>query len=168
MSVKLIDNAAFYGYRTRRTVAGKLYQEYFPLKPNGKKLSKVAVAAVKKQAEARDDELIALKEKDRKKHKAERCFKPDGSVSGIAYMVKQEKSGTKTPIFQMGIASQLDHKIVCTSVSLNAHGKEAAWGKIIAQYAAHKQINKGTKLYRELMGAMDATCRQTKAKKGRA
>ena len=32
VSVKLLDNEAFYGYRVRRTVNGKLYQEYFSLK----------------------------------------------------------------------------------------------------------------------------------------
>ena len=37
MSVKLLDNDAFYGYRVRRTVDAKLYQEYFSLKKNGKR-----------------------------------------------------------------------------------------------------------------------------------
>lgn len=165
MSVKLIDNAAFYGYRTRRTVAGKLYQEYFPLKPGGKKLSKADAAVVKKQAEARDAELIALKEKDRKKHKADRCFRADGSVMGISYLMKREHSGTKTPIFQLGIASLVDDSIVATSISVNAHGKEGAWKKIIDQYAVHKQIGKGTKLYRQLLGAMDKTCQRKRSKK---
>ena len=39
MSVKLLDNQAFYGYRVRRTVDGKLYQEYFSLKDSGKRLT---------------------------------------------------------------------------------------------------------------------------------
>ena len=38
VSVKLLDNEAFYGYRVRRTVNGKLYQEYFSLKKEGKRL----------------------------------------------------------------------------------------------------------------------------------
>lgn len=39
VSVKLLDNDAFYGYRVRRSVDGKLYQEYFSLKREGKRLS---------------------------------------------------------------------------------------------------------------------------------
>ena len=56
MSVKLLDNEAFYGYRVRRTVNGKLYQEYFSLKKGGKrmgpKLRKLAQAEAKADGNA--------------------------------------------------------------------------------------------------------------------
>ena len=48
MSVKLLDNKAFYGYRVRRTVAGELYQEYFSLKKDGKRLDGRAMKVVEK------------------------------------------------------------------------------------------------------------------------
>ncbi len=54
MSVKLLDNKAFYGYRVRRTVAGKLYQEYFSLKNGGTRLEGKLKSEVEKQAKARD------------------------------------------------------------------------------------------------------------------
>lgn len=167
MSVKLIDNQSFYGFRVRRTINGTLYQEYFPLKANRKRLSKRATAEVKKQALARDAELIALRDKDRKKRRAELCFHADGGVRGISHLVKVEKSGRKTPIFQMGIVSAKDGKIICTSYSINAHGKLGAWRKIVDAYAAHKKISKGSKLYKQILGAMDATVNRKRRRQQR-
>ncbi len=62
-------------------------------------------------------------------------------------MLKTEKSGTETPIFQVGIASDVEEKIICTSYSINAHGKDLAWKKAVDTFAKHKAIGKGTKLY---------------------
>lgn len=154
MSVKLIDNDAFYGFRVRRTVNGKLYQEYFSLKKAGKRLGPRQTRGVEKVAEARDEELRIKQEKSRQRRKAELCFHEDGSVKGISYLIKTEKSGTRTPIFQIGIASELDGKIICTSFSINAHGARAAWEKAVETYARHKKISKGSKLYKDLAAAM--------------
>jgi hypothetical protein len=156
MSVKLIDNEAFYGYRVRRTVDGKLFQEYFSLKQNSKRLGPRLTKNVEKTAQARDEELKLKQQRAKKRHRAERCFRGDGTVKGISYLVKTEKSGTQTPIFQIGIASELDHKIVCTSFSINAHGKDEAWRRAVTTFAKHKQIGKNSKLYKEIMGAMPA------------
>jgi hypothetical protein len=68
--------------------------------------------------------------------------------------MKTEKSGSVTPIFQVGIASELEDKIVCTSFSLNAHGKKQAWSKAVDAYAKHKLINKNSKLYKDLVKAI--------------
>ncbi len=154
MSVKLLDNEAFYGYRVRRTVNGKLYQEYFSLKKGGKRMGPRLTKQVEREALARDDELAAEQQKVKKKLKADRCFNSDGSVKGISYLLKTEKSGTVTPIFQIGIASELENKIVCTSFSLNAHGKAGAWKHAVDAYAKHKVIGKGSKLYKKLLSAM--------------
>lgn len=154
MSVKLLDNEAFYGYRVRRTVNGKLYQEYFSLKKNGKRMGPRLRKQVEAEALSRDEELAQEQQKVRKKLKAERCFNADGTVKGISYLLKTEKSGTVTPIFQIGIASELENKIVCTSFSLNAHGKEEAWRKAVEAYARHKVIGKNSKLYKDLLRAM--------------
>ena len=154
MSVKLLDNDAFYGYRVRRTVNGKLYQEYFSLKKAGKRLGPRLRKQVESVAQNRDDELIEEQIRVKKKLKAERCFNGDGSVKGISYLLKMEKSGTVTPIFQIGIASELEKKIVCTSFSLNAHGKDLAWRRAVDAYAKHKIIGKNSKLYKKLMLSM--------------
>ena len=154
MSVKLLDNEAFYGYRVRRTVNGKLYQEYFSLKKDAKRMGPTLRKKVEKQAIARDEALGEEQKRIKQKLKAERCFNSNGSVKGISYLQKTEKSGTVTPIFQIGIASELDSKIVCTSFSLNAHGKAGAWKMAVEAYAKHKKIAKGSKLFKKLLAAM--------------
>lgn len=153
MSVKLLDNKAFYGYRVRRTVAGELYQEYFSLKKDGKRLEGRAQKAIEKQAMERDQELEAQQKRFLEETKEERCFKPDGSVRGISYLLKTEKSGNLTPIFQVGVASKVEKKTVCTSFSLNAHGSDEAWHRAVEAYAKHKTIHKNSKLYQRLLSA---------------
>jgi hypothetical protein len=59
VSVKLLDNKAFYGFRVRRTVAGKLYQEYFSLKTGGSRLEGKKKKEIEKEALARDVVLEA-------------------------------------------------------------------------------------------------------------
>jgi len=154
MSVKLLDNKAFYGFRVRRTVAGELYQEYFSLKKDGKRLEGRQKKAVEKEAMARDAELEAEQKQYLEETKEDRCFKPDGTVRGISYLLKTEKSGNLTPIFQVGVASKVEKKTVCTSFSLNAHGSEDAWNRAVDAYAKHKSIHKNSKLYQRLLKAM--------------
>src|SRR5690606_19412307 len=131
-----------------------LYQEYFSLKKDGARLQGRKKKLVEQAAQARDDELALMQQRAREKHKAERCFNSDGSVRGISYLLKTEKSGSITPIFQIGIASELESKIVCTSFSLNAHGREEAWRKAVDAYAKHKVIRRSTRLYKQLLAAM--------------
>ncbi len=156
MSVKLIDNEAFYGFRVRRTVGGRLYQEYFSLKKSGKRLGVRQTRAVERLAQARDEELRLEQEKSKRRRKAELCFHADGRVKGISYLIKTEKSGTKTPIFQIGIASELEQRIICTSYSINAHGLQQAWAKAIRTYARHKKISRSSNLYNKLLSSMPA------------
>ncbi len=110
MSVKLLDNRAFYGYRVRRTVAGELFQEYFSLKKDGKRLEGRQKKAIEKQAIERDKELEEQQLRYLEETKEDRCFKTDGSVRGISYLLKTEKSGNLTPIFQVGVASKVEKK----------------------------------------------------------
>ena len=109
---------------------------------------------VEKQAIARDLTLMDEQKRMKKKLKADRCFNNNGSVRGISYLMKTEKSGSLTPIFQVGIASDLEEKVVCTSFSLNAHGKKQAWSKAVDAYAKHKLIGKNSKLYKDLVKAI--------------
>ena len=166
MSVKLIDNDAFYGYRVRRTVDGKLFQEYLSLKKGGKRMGATAQKKVLSQAKARDLELEEAQRKAKERKKSERCFHTDGSVKGISFLKKKEKSGNLTPIFQVGIASELENKIVCTSFSVNAHGLKGAWEKAVAAFCEHKNIRKGSKLYKQILAAMpDADMKPAKKTK---
>lgn len=165
MSVKLLDNNAFYGYRVRRTVNAELFQEYFSLKKGGKRLNGTTKKKIEKEAANRDDELAISQAKAKRANKAARCFNANGSVRGISYLVKTEKSGTKTPIFQVGIASESDGKIICTSYSINAHDKDLAWKMAVDTFAKHKSIGKSTKLYKELIAAMPKQAVKKTAKK---
>ncbi|MCR8921227.1 hypothetical protein NO559_00485 [Dasania sp. GY-MA-18] len=157
MSVKLIDNEAFYGFRVRRTINGELYQEYFSLKSEGVRLEGRHKRRVEQDAFDRDKELAELQQKTKQQLKADRCFNPDGTIKGISYLLKTEKSGTITPIFQVGISSEIKQKIVCTSFSVNAHGEQEAWKKAIETYAKHKAIRKNTKLYQKLLNSKPKT-----------
>ena len=153
MSVELLDTARFHGFRVRRQIAGKTYQEYFSLKANGKRLRGAARAQVKAAAEERD--AILRKKQDKARADAARSlvFDKSGKGRGILFRMKTEKSGTRTPVFQIGIMSTKSGKIVNTTVSINLHGLDGAWEKAVDFYATHKQIGKRAKRYKELMAA---------------
>lgn len=162
MSVELLDNPRFHGFRVRRQIDGKTYQEYFSLKENGKRLRGPKRAVVKAVAEARDEELSKLQQKS--KDAADRQIQLDdsGQVKGILCRLKKEKSGSMTPVFQVGIMSRETGKIVNTTVSINKHGIEPAWEKAVDFYCKHKQINKRAKIYKELLGMCPKKARVTK------
>ncbi len=153
MSVELLDTTRFHGFRVRRQIAGKTFQEYFSLKENGKRLRGASRAAVKKIAEDRD----AVLEKQQARAKAEAAktalFDKDGKVRGILFRMKTEKSGTRTPVFQIGIMSAKANKIVNTTVSINLHGLKGAWQKAVDFYIDHKKISKRAKTYQQLLKA---------------
>ena len=119
---------------------------------------------VEQQALQRDRELASMQIKAREQLKSDRCFNKDGTVRGISYLRKTEKSGAVTPIFQVGIASALEDKIVCTSFSVNAHGKDEAWRKAIDAYAKHKVISRNSKLYKQLLAAIPVDSEAAKKK----
>lgn len=162
MSVELLDNPRFHGFRVRRQVEGKTYQEYFSLKENGKRLRGAKRAEVKEQAEKRDAELARLQAKAKDKADKEIQLDDSGQVKGILCRLKKEKSGTMTPVFQVGIMSRKTGKIVNTTVSINKHGIEAAWQSAVDFYCEHKQISKRAKLYKDLIAMCPKKARVTK------
>jgi len=157
MSVELLDSPRFHGFRVRRQIAGKTYQEYFPLKEDGKRLRGAKRAAVKRQAETRDAELASLQRAARDKAAKEVHIDAKGQVRGILCRLKAEKSGTQTPVFQIGVMSQLESKIVNTTVSINRYGAEEAWRRAVEFFAKHKAISKRSRAYRDLLAAQPST-----------
>jgi hypothetical protein len=153
MSVELLDTPRFHGYRVRRQINGKTYQEYFSLKESGHRIRGSKRAAIKRRAEARDAELARQQRSARDKLAREVHVDASGHVRGILFRMKTEKSGTKTPVFQIGIMSTLENKIVNTTVSINLHGLNGAWTKAIDFYAGHKKINRKSKAYSDLVKA---------------
>jgi len=153
MSVELLDNSAFYGYRVRRKINGKLYQEYFTLKKFGKRVGSRFRKEIRQDAIARDNELAKEKSRVDKILKPERCFHTDGSIKGIHYQTSLDTKGNIRPRYQIGIQSELENKVVCTTVSITSHGNEKAWKMVIDKFALHKKIGKKSKLYKKLMSA---------------
>ena len=151
MSLELLDNPRFYGFRVRRQIDGKTYQEYFSLKQNGKRLRGERRAEVQAVAQQRDMVLAGLQQKSKERADREIQLDEDGQVRGILCRLKREKSGTMTPVFQVGIMSRVTGKIVNTTVSINKHGIPDAWEKAVDFYCRHKNISKRTKIYKELL-----------------
>ena len=151
MSLELLDNPRFYGYRVRRQIEGKTYQEYFSLKENSKRLRGARRAEVKAIAEARDEELKALQQKARDKERPRDPVRCHRAGEGILCRTKREKSGTMTPVFQVGVMSRVRFKIVNTTVSITKHGRVAAWARAVDFYCEHKRIGKRTKAYKDLI-----------------
>ena len=162
MSVELLDNPRFHGFRVRRQIEGKTYQEYFSLKANGKRLRGEKRAAVKDVAEKRDAELAAIQQKSKDKADKEIQLDETGQVKGILCRSKKEKSGTMTPVFQVGIMSRVTNKIVNTTVSINKHGIPGAWERAVDFYCEHKNISKRTKIYKDLIARCPKKAQVTK------
>jgi hypothetical protein len=153
MSVELLDTPRFHGFRVRRQIDGKTYQEYFSLKENGRRIRGPKREAIRKQAEVRDAELASTQRRVKEKAAKEVHVDEKGRVRGILFRMKTEKSGSKTPVFQIGIMSTLEDKIVNTTVSINLHGLDGAWRKAVDFYARHKKISRKSKAYQDLLAA---------------
>lgn len=165
MSVELLDTPRFHGFRVRRQISGKTYQEYFSLKENGKRIRGARRAEIKARAEARDAELAGQQQSMREKTAREVHIDSSGRVRGILFRMKTEKSGTRTPVFQIGIMSTLEDKIVNTTVSINLHGLEGAWSRAVEFYARHKKISKRSRAYRDLLAAQPGEADLTRLKR---
>ena len=109
-----------------------------------------------------DAELERLQAKAKDKADKEIQLDDSGQVKGILCRLKKEKSGTMTPVFQVGIMSRKTGKIVNTTVSINKHGIEPAWQSAVDFYCEHKQISKRAKIYKDLIAMCPKKARVTK------
>lgn len=151
MSVERLDTARFHGFRVRRQISGKTYQEYFSLRKNGKKLTGAEKAKVKALVEKRDLVLERMQVKAKAEAARSAIFSEGEKVRGILFRMKKEKSGALTPVFQIGIMSDRLQKIVNTTVSINRHGLKDAWHRAVDFYAFHKRISKQSVIYKKLL-----------------
>ena len=74
-----------------------------------------------------------------------------GRVKGILFRLKREKSGTWTPVFQIGLMSRVRNKVVNTTVSVNRFGLEEAWVRAVDFYCEHKGIDRRARTYKALL-----------------
>ena len=167
MSVELLDTTRFFGFRVRRQIAGQTFQEYFSLKKNGKRIRGADRAKIKTKAENRDTVLARQQSKAKIESEQTSLFDTKDKVRGILFRMKTEKSGTRTPVFQIGIMSNKLKKIVNTTVSINLHGLKAAWVKAVAFYAEHKKISRNSALYKKLLRSQPTRAQLETLKKKR-
>ena len=151
MSVELLDSPRFYGYRVRRQIGGKAYQEYLSLIKGGKRLKGKHRVLIKNQAELRDAELKKLQSKNKRRLDKTVKLNGKGQVKGILFRMKKERSGRSSPVFQVGVLSRLNEKVVSTTVSINRHGLVGAWQRAVNFYCKHKLVSKRTKAYEQLI-----------------
>ena len=84
VSVELLNTPRFYGFRVRRQIDGRTYQEYFSLKAEGKAaFSWLERAEIKVRAQARDQELMRLQQKTREGLARRRAVDEEGRVRGL-------------------------------------------------------------------------------------
>jgi hypothetical protein len=163
MTVELLDTPRFHGFRVRRQIAGRTYQEYFSLKADGVRIRGERRDAIRRRAEARDAELAQEQKSAREATAREVRIDARGRVRGILYRMKTEKSGRRTPVFQIGIMSTRDGRIVNTTVSIGLHGLSTAWQRAVDFYAEHKQIPRRSKAFRDLLAAEPTPARLRRA-----
>ena len=118
MSVELLDTSRFHGFRVRRQIAGKTYQEYFSLKENGKRVRGAARAAVKAEAEARDAVLEKMQAKAKAEAAKTALFDKNGKVRGILFRMKTEKALWSIPFSCASIFSISPSSLSCSSTRI--------------------------------------------------
>ena len=153
MSVEYLDTSGFHGFRVRRQIDNKTYQEYFSLKEGGRRMRGAARARVRRAAEDRDAELASSQRNARVRAARAVHFDDRGRVRGILYRRKKEKNGRTTPLFQISIHSTREERLVNTTVSIWSHGLDEAWRRAIDFYARHKEIPRHSTAYRRLLAA---------------
>lgn len=171
MSVYLIDNDSFYGYRVRRVIDGVPHQQYFSLINSGKKIKGEARADIQTEAKKLDQKLEKLQTQARRNREqdsipSKRSSNRNG-VKGISPRIKSTTRASKRYeyiVFQVNCMSKLFEKPVCTTFSVDAHGWEGAWQQSVRFYAKHKKIKNYEHLI-ERMPARSSATRKLKLQK---
>jgi len=156
MSVEYLDTPSFHGYRVRRQIDNRSYQEYFSLKRDGRRMHGAARARIRQVAEARDAELEQSQRETRERAARAVHLDARGRVRGIVYRRKRERSGRVTPLLQVSVHSTLEDRLVNTTVSIWSHGFNEAWRRATAFYARHNAIPESWSTYRGLRASQPA------------
>ncbi|THB67832.1 MAG: hypothetical protein D6B27_03725 [Gammaproteobacteria bacterium] len=164
MSVKLIDNNNFYGYRARRSIAGKTEQQYFSLIKNGEKIDGWEKDRILRAAESYDRSLLrkqkAATEQKTKELKHTERAKHSTGVRGISLRRKTyNKNGKKysSLAFVVCCKSLLSNKTVSTTYSVAGGNWQKSWEKAVRYLAKHKKIFR----YRHLIERMPPEPKET-------
>ena len=152
------ENKAHYGHRLRvyRKIGDVIYDEVYYLTVNGKPVSKKREREIRAEAKARDQELLdyqqACKEDDDQANPVR--FHGDGRIVGLTRQ-QQQSQGRMIDIFKLRI-KLIDGSIAWGSISIDYHGFDNAFNCALERIAELLEINKRTKIYRQMKNARAA------------
>ena len=152
------ENKAHYGHRLRvyRKIGDVIYDEVYYLTVNGKAVSKKREREIRAEAKARDQELLdyqlACQEEDNFANPIR--FHQDGRIVGLTRQ-QQKSQGRIIDIFKLRI-KLADNSIAWGSISIDYHGFDGAFDSALERIAELLDINKRTKLYRQMKNARAA------------
>ncbi|WP_198263265.1 hypothetical protein [sulfur-oxidizing endosymbiont of Gigantopelta aegis] len=152
------ENNAHYGHRLRvyRKIGDVIYDEVYYLTDNGNPVSKKREREIRALAKARDLELLEFQaEYLREVDEANPVkFHSDGRIIGLTR--QQQQSNDRTiDIFKLRIRLP-DGSISWGSISIDLHGFDEAFDLALERIVEILDINKRTKIYRQMKSAKKA------------
>lgn len=152
------ENNAHYGHRLRvyRKIGDIIYDEVYYLTENGQPVSKKREREIRATAKARDKELLLLQTEHQEQVDAANPIKfhSDGRIIGLTRQ-QQQSNDRLVDIFKLRIRLP-NGKISWGSISIDLHGFDAAFAQAIERIAEVLNINKRTKIYRQMKDAKNA------------
>ncbi len=152
------ENNAHYGHRLRvyRKIGDIIYDEVFYLTENGSPVTKKREREIRALAKARDRELLEFQEEYLKEESEANPLKfhSDGRIIGLTR--QQQQSNKRTiDIFKLRIRLP-DDSISWGSISIDLHGFDNAFSMALERIVDDLNINKRTKIYRQMKNAKSA------------
>lgn len=152
------ENNAHYGHRLRvyRKIGDVIYDEVYYLTENGKPVTKKREREIRALAKARDKELIQLQTENQQKVDAANPIKfhNDGRIIGLTRQQQQSKN-QMVDIFKLRLRLP-DGSISWGSISIDLHGFDNAFAQALERITDVLDINKRTKIYRQMKEAKNA------------
>lgn len=152
------ENNAHYGHRLRvyRKIGDMIYDEVYYLTENGSPVTKKREREIRAIARARDRELLDFQTEYQKEIDEANPIKfhSDGRIIGLTR--QQQLSNDRTiDIFKLRIRLS-DGSISWGSISIDLHGFDNAFAQALERIVAVLDINKRTKIYRQMKKARAA------------
>ncbi len=151
------ENNAHYGHRLRvyRKVGDAIYDEVFYLTENGKAVSKKKEREIRARAQARDKELFNYQVEFQQQFAKENPvkFHKDGRIKGLTR--QHQVNDKSTDILKLRIRKP-DNYLLWGSISIDLYGFDKAYIQALDRICEALEINKRTKIYRQMKAAKSA------------
>ena len=152
------ENNAHYGHRLRvyRKIGDEIYDEVYYLTENGQSVTKKREREIRAFAKARDKELTQLQAEHQEQEDAANPIKfhNDGRIIGLTRQ-QQKNKNQMVDIFKLRLRLP-DGRISWGSISIDLHGFDNAFAQALERITDVLQINKRTKIYRQMKEARSA------------